>query len=86
MKLSPPLFVNLLLALAPVLVSAQEASLQQRQYTSKFGKTQLEVLQQADGQREFKLQTALLPTTRNWTDAPNALQLVSYSGCAELAI
>ncbi len=78
MKLSPPLFMNLLLlALAPALVSAQEASLQQRQYTSKFGKTQLEVLQQADGQREFKLQTSALPATRQWTDAPTVLQLRS---------
>ncbi len=37
MKLSLPLFMNLLLfTLAPALVSAQEASLQQRQYTSRI--------------------------------------------------
>ncbi len=35
-----------------------EGSLQQRQYAFQFGKVSLEALQQADGQREFKLQTA----------------------------
>ncbi len=35
------------------------------------------MLQQADGQREFTLQTSALPAKRQWTDAPSVLQLRS---------
>jgi len=42
---------------APLLANS-EGSLQQRQYAHQFGKVAIEALQQADGQREFKLQTA----------------------------
>jgi hypothetical protein len=76
MKLRPPHFFSLVLfCLAPATMSAEQASMQQRQYTSKFGKTQLEVLQQADGQRDFKLQSGTLPSARTWTDAPSVLQI-----------
>lgn len=42
-----------------------EGSLQQRQYAHQFGKVSIEALQQADGQREFKLQTASKQKTIN---------------------
>jgi len=37
---------------------SSEGRLQQRQYAHQFGQVSIEALQQADGQREFKLQTA----------------------------
>ena len=52
-----------------------EGSLQQRQYAHQFGKVSIEALQQADGQREFKLQTASKQKTINVD--PTQLQVQS---------
>ena len=52
-----------------------EGSLQQRQYAHQFGKVSIEALQQADGQREFKLQTASKQKTINVD--PSQLQVHS---------
>ena len=38
--------------------AAAQGTLQQRQYSTSFGNVSIEALQQADGQREFKLTTA----------------------------
>jgi glycogen debranching enzyme len=52
-----------------------EGSLQQRQYAHTFGKVSLEALQQADGHREFKLQTSTKQKTIQVT--PDELQVIS---------
>mgnify|MGYP006190318471 CR=1 FL=1 len=49
---------------APLLADS-EGNLQQRQYAHQFGKVSIEALQQADGQREFKLHTASKQKTIN---------------------
>lgn len=80
MKLRPIHFFSLvLLSLPPATLSAEQASMQQRQYTSKFGKTQLEVIQTPDGEREFKLQPPMQPSPRQWTEAASSLQLRSQN-------
>lgn len=80
MKLRSFHFLSLVLLTMPVAVwSAEQASMQQRQYTSKFGKTQLEVLQTTDGEREFKLQPPMQPSARQWTESATSLQLRSQN-------
>ena len=56
-------------------LATSEGSLQQRQYAHSFGKVTLEALQQADGQREFKLQTSAKQKTIQV--APHELQIFS---------
>lgn len=80
----PTVTVLSLLGAFPATSSAQsleaeqaQSSVRQQQYSSRFGKTQVEAQYSADGTRTFELKSSSHSAPRYWTEAATTTQLYS---------